>query len=138
MTDYCVGFVTRTQDKSTLNYALYPDFNQSKDALLGIMSVTGLELMSDGAPQAEVMALATATLELLEMKETDAVVRAMKGEVLSYETPHTLFFFKEGDGSDLKQLAEAEDDLKLEFVLLADHRKCTEDFCFSENSVNQN
>lgn len=142
MTDYCVGYVEKTKNEEvTIHYGLYATFNESKNALLNIMSTMGLGYIADGTvPPSELHEMANATIALMLMEE-DALDPALINEtdaIKAFGTQHMLVFIKRGDLSNVRDLVGEATDIKVELDMIADHRKCTPDFCFGSLDTSLN
>lgn len=137
MTDYSIGYVVK-EDKAIINYSLYSNFMESKMTLLSIMGAAGLEMMESNEKQSALM-VADHAIKLMALSEREMKDDDPTHMILDFVTPVMIFFIKRGDGEDLKAFIKAMgDEDKIEMKLLADHRKCTPDFCYSSLSTDLN
>lgn len=116
--------------KTDWGYAYYATFEEAHGALLSIVGSTGLDFVRFQFPEYVVMHMAEAAVELMRVtaKEVEAHPKPLFCDI----DGQMAFFMQKGE------VETPEDDDTRTFELIADHRNCTDEHCYSEDTVTGN
>lgn len=113
--------------ETKFEYAYYRNFDDAKEALLGILGISGLEMVRNEFPFHVISHMAQATVEFMNMTKEDFLKERHEDPMVCDVDGQMGFFLAN------REIKKDESRKKyLTFELVADHRKCTEDFCYGE------
>lgn len=119
--------------ETKFEYAYYKDFNEAKNAMLGILGASGLDMIANHIDSHAIVALAQATVEFMEMTEeefkSDRADEPMIADIMGVMG---FFLLNREVKSDEAKISG------MTFELVADHRNCTKDFCYGEHGKQLN